>query len=316
MTERRPHHQFGAETHPNPKKDDDKEGGDDFFSSRDDRSKTATMGSGSGNLSLIALIFCAGMLAWFLLMKLPQHVPSPAAKAQMLSLEAEGQSEGVLTLMENDGGGVSVDVTTPSAEETAATGMNEDYSEEDYSEFRPVSRFSGDLADDVDFEHDYNGDEADGGDTSETREVDAAEAWLGEHHNKFFKKVVKELSMDEAGWERASKKQFAMRRQIIRDAAKMRKLEGYREIVVMVLEASIALGVLVSFKNWYDSDIYMHDVIDLRQLIPRMPDKSNLLPVRESRPSRPTAELVKKDISKLTTEELKAQLALLREQRT
>jgi len=95
----------------------------------------------------------------------------------------------------------------------------------------------------------------------------------------------------------------------------MRKMEGYRSMIVLALEVATAIGALVSFKNWVESDIYMRDVIDLRQIVPKIPDKSNLLPVRE-RPSRPSAELVKKDISKLTTEELKAQLALLREQKS
>jgi hypothetical protein len=121
--------------------------------------------------------------------------------------------------------------------------------------------------------------------------------------------------MDEDGWERAAKKQFSMRKEIIKDAANMRKMEGYRSMLVLALEVATAIGALVSFKNWVESDIYMRDVIDLRQIVPKIPDKSNLLPVRE-RPTRPSAELVKKDISKLTTEELKAQLALLREQKS
>ena len=113
---------------------------------------------------------------------------------------------------------------------------------------------------------------------------------------------------------RAAKKQFAMRKEIIKDAANMKKMEGYRSMIVLALEVATAIGALVSFKNWVESDIYIRDVIDLRQIVPKIPDKSNLLPVRE-RPTRPTAELVKKDISKLTTEELKAQLALLKEQK-
>ena len=127
--------------------------------------------------------------------------------------------------------------------------------------------------------------------------------------------TITELSMDEDGWERAAKKQFSMRKEIIKDAANMRKMEGYRSMLVLALEVATAIGALVSFKNWVESDIYMRDVIDLRQIVPKIPDKSNLLPVRE-RPTRPSAELVKKDISKLTTEELKAQLALLREQKS
>ena len=193
--------------------------------------------------------------------------------------------------------------------------------EDDYRDFRPVSRFqSDDFGDDYSYD-DYDGDEGvDSGSTStsgtkEEMQMDAAEQWLGEHHNKFFKNVVKELSMDEDGWERAAKKQFSMRKEIIKDAANMRKMEGYRSMLVLALEVATAIGALVSFKNWVESDIYMRDVIDLRQIVPKIPDKSNLLPVRE-RPTRPSAELVKKDISKLTTEELKAQLALLREQKS
>ena len=103
--------------------------------------------------------------------------------------------------------------------------------------------------------------------TKEERQMDAAEQWLGDHHNKFFKNVVKELSMDEDGW-RAAKKQFAMRKEIIKDAANMKKMEGYRSMIVLALEVATAIGALVSFKNWVESDIYIRDVIDLRQIVP------------------------------------------------
>ena len=75
------------------------------------------------------------------------------------------------------------------------------------------------------------------------------------------------------------------------------------------LEAATAIGALVSFKNWVESDIYMRDVIDLRQIVPKIPDKSNLLPVRE-RPTRPVSRVSQEDISKLTTEELKALISV------
>lgn len=282
----------------------------------------------SNNIGLLALIACAGLAAWFLLMKLPQSMPSPAAQAQMMRRESTTGEDGFgsadeLEPMrtsfsggENDGGGESFG----EGSEESVDDDGGDF-EDDYRDFRPVSRFqSDDFGDDYSYD-DYDGDEGvDSGSTStsgtkEEMQMDAAEQWLGEHHNKFFKNVVKELSMDEDGWERAAKKQFSMRKEIIKDAANMRKMEGYRSMLVLALEVATAIGALVSFKNWVESDIYMRDVIDLRQIVPKIPDKSNLLPVRE-RPTRPSAELVKKDISKLTTEELKAQLALLREQKS
>jgi hypothetical protein len=282
----------------------------------------------SNNIGLLALIACAGLAAWFLLMKLPQSMPSPAAQAQMMRRESTTGEDGFgsadeleptrtsFSGGENDGGGESFG----EGSEESVDDDGGDF-EDDYRDFRPVSRFqSDDFGDDYSYD-DYDGDEGvDSGSTStsgtkEEMQMDAAEQWLGEHHNKFFKNVVKELSMDEDGWERAAKKQFSMRKEIIKDAANMRKMEGYRSMLVLALEVATAIGALVSFKNWVESDIYMRDVIDLRQIVPKIPDKSNLLPVRE-RPTRPSAELVKKDISKLTTEELKAQLALLREQKS
>jgi len=282
----------------------------------------------SNNIGLLALIACAGLAAWFLLMKLPQSMPSPAAQAQMMRRESTTGEDGFgsadeleptrtsFSGGENDGGGESFG----EGSEESVDDDDGDF-EDDYRDFRPVSRFqSDDFGDDYSYD-DYDGDEGvDSGSTStsgtkEEMQMDAAEQWLGEHHNKFFKNVVKELSMDEDGWERAAKKQFSMRKEIIKDAANMRKMEGYRSMLVLALEVATAIGALVSFKNWVESDIYMRDVIDLRQIVPKIPDKSNLLPVRE-RPTRPSAELVKKDISKLTTEELKAQLALLREQKS
>ena len=274
----------------------------------------------SSNVGLLALIACAGLSAWFLLMKLPQSMPSPAARAQMMRENGDGGSDAF-------GAGNELETTSFSAaggenfgEETDSTKNEDDDFEDDYRYFRPVSRFqSDDFGDDYSYE-DYDGDEGvdsrttSTSGTKEERQMDAAEQWLGDHHNKFFKNVVKELSMDEDGWERAAKKQFAMRKEIIKDAANMKKMEGYRSMIVLALEVATAIGALVSFKNWVESEIYIRDVIDLRQIVPKIPDKSNLLPVRE-RPTRPTAELVKKDISKLTTEELKAQLALLKEQK-
>ena len=247
-------------------------------------------------------------------------MPSPAARAQMMRENGDGGSDAF-------GAGNELETTSFSAaggenfgEETDSTKNEDDDFEDDYRYFRPVSRFqSDDFGDDYSYE-DYDGDEGvdsrttSTSETKEERQMDAAEQWLGDHHNKFFKNVVKELSMDEDGWERAAKKQFAMRKEIIKDAANMKKMEGYRSMIVLALEVATAIGALVSFKNWVESDIYIRDVIDLRQIVPKIPDKSNLLPVRE-RPTRPTAELVKKDISKLTTEELKAQLALLKEQK-
>ena len=305
----------------------------------DPRSTYANKGS---NAQLIALIFVAGMIAWFLLMKVPILVPSKANGEREIasSIGAETTDEGNGDLMMNDGDDERNDRNNNnfedgegirSTEQQSApfeTQSDDDNDDATYYEgYRAVSRFSGDLADDVDFEYDdeYDGDEGvDSSSSSEMvtatkaekmeRQMDAAEAWLGEHHNKFFKNVVKELSMDESGWERAAKKQFAMRKEIIQEAAAMRKSEGYRAMIVLALEVATAVGALISCKNFIESDIYIRDVIDLRQMIPKIPDRPNLIPVSQ-RPSRPTAELVKKDISKLTTEELKAQLALLREQR-
>ena len=51
----------------------------------DGSSSSSAIGSGgSSNVGLLALIACAGLAAWFLLMKLPQSMPSPAAQAQMM----------------------------------------------------------------------------------------------------------------------------------------------------------------------------------------------------------------------------------------
>jgi len=297
----------------------------------DGSSSSSAIGSGgSSNVGLLALIACAGLAAWFLLMKLPQSMPSPAAQAQMMMQreggDGFGDAAGAVDELEptrTSFSGEESDGGESSFGDGNEGGANDDGGdfEDDYRDFRPVSRYQGDdFGDDYSYD-DYDGDEGVDSETTSTSgtkeeiQMDAAEQWLGEHHNKFFKNVVKELSMDEDGWERAAKKQFVMRKEIIKDAANMRKMEGYRSMIVLALEVATAIGALVSFKNWVESDIYMRDVIDLRQIVPKIPDKSNLLPVRE-RPSRPSAELVKKDISKLTTEELKAQLALLREQKS
>ena len=48
----------------------------------------------SNNIGLLALIACAGLAAWFLLMKLPQSMPSPAAQAQMMRRESTTGEDG------------------------------------------------------------------------------------------------------------------------------------------------------------------------------------------------------------------------------
>ena len=106
----------------------------------------------SNNIGLLALIACAGLTAWFLLMKLPQSMPSPAAQAQMMRRESITGEDGFGSADELEPMRTSFSGRENEEEEREfwREGVRESVDddggdfEDDYRDFRPVSRFQSD----------------------------------------------------------------------------------------------------------------------------------------------------------------------------
>lgn len=162
---------------------------------------------------------------------------------------------------------------------------------------------------------------------AESVEIDRETAWRERFHDDYWRKVVGILAADDAKWKAAADRAFSLRGEIVAAYLTQRNSDSARDVIVVGLGAASLAGLVwaVYSFGWKDGGMEMNSVVSLSgggslgggDLVLPTKVQDVLAAAKASATGRQSAlraatAVQGKDLSKLSTEELKAQLARLR----